>query len=104
MKIVLVEDNPEFAQALAHLITTRGPYEVEVSLPGRSGIWLAKALRAIRPSLPILMISGHQSKPYVEDSLQPGARGYVLKEDAPGILEGIRAAMNGCTYIRSALQ
>ena len=86
-----------------------GPCEVDlvlidISLPGRNGIWLVNALREIKPRLPCLVLSGYASKHYVEQAMDAGARGYVLKEDVPGILEGIRLALTGGVYISEALR
>ena len=125
--ILLVEDHRTFAQSLESMLRGRGQYEVQmagtaehalewlqdcevdlvlidISLPGRNGIWLVNALREIKPRLPCLVLSGYASKHYVEQAMDAGARGYVLKEDVPGILEGIRLALTGGVYISEALR
>ncbi len=125
--ILLVEDHPMVAQSLIRLLTQRGGYRLQtvdnadraldqlqkhlpdlalfdVRLPGRSGIWLAEQAHARWPALHILMISGHASQPFVEQSLKAGARGYVLKEDVDGILEGVAAVLAGGNYISAVLR
>lgn len=121
-RILLIEDHAVFAAALARLLARRGPYDVEVvssadealvrlesggidlaltnvALPEHSGIWLAQQLRRIHPTLPVLVISGYANQSYVDDALRAGARGYVLKEDVPGLLQGVRLALTGATYV-----
>ncbi len=125
--ILVVEDHPLFAESLSRLLRDRGKYEVttagtgeraqelleessfdllliDISLPGRSGIWLLKEVRQAKPGLPCLMLSGYAKAPYVQQSMEAGARGYVLKEDIPGILDGIRAALEGRTFISEAVR
>ncbi len=125
--ILVVEDHPVFSQSLVRLLRERGNFEVEtagsgeeaveqlkkvtpdlvvidVSLPGMSGIRLIKMLHDVTPGLPCLMLSGHLANHYVMQSMAAGARGYVLKDDIPGIMEGIQLVLNGGTFISRALR
>ncbi len=125
--ILVVEDHPVFAQSLVRLLHERGNFEVmtagsgeeaveqvkgtnpdlvviDVSLPGMSGIRLIKMLHDVKPGIPCLMLSGHLANQYVLQSMAAGARGYVLKDDIPGIMEGIQLVLNGGTFISRALR
>ncbi len=125
--ILVVEDHPLFVQSLVRLLRDRGNHAVtavgsgeqalehvtdrdlqlvliDVSLPGMSGIDLLTEIEAKKPGLPCLMVSGHMATQYVNQSMTHGARGYVLKEDIPGILEAITQVLQGGTYISSALR
>ncbi len=125
--ILVVEDHPMFAQSLVRLLRERGSFDVtaapngeeavekvkeaapdlvviDVSLPGMSGIRLLKMLHDVKPGLPCLMLSGHLANQYVLQSMAAGARGYVLKDDIPGIMEGIQLVLNGGTFISRALR
>jgi DNA-binding NarL/FixJ family response regulator len=125
--ILVVEDHPVFVQSLVRLLHERGSFDVttaetgeqaaemvkagapdlvviDVSLPGMSGIRLLKQLHDARPGLPCVMLSGHLANQYVVQSMSAGARGYILKDDVPGILEGIQLVLNGGTYISRALR
>jgi DNA-binding NarL/FixJ family response regulator len=125
--ILVVEDHPVFVQSIVHLLESRGGFEttavqtaeqaidrlpqlradlvlIDVSLPGMSGIRLIKAVHDVNPAMPCLMLSGHVAANYVQQSMAAGARGYVLKDDIPGILEGIRQVLAGGTYISEAVQ
>lgn len=125
--ILVVEDHPLFVQSLVRLLRDRGGHEVmavssgeqalqhlsdgkfdvvliDVSLPGMNGIDLVSQVHKANPALPCLMVSGHMTTSFVQQSLASGARGYVLKEDIPGILEGIKQVMRGGTFISPALR
>lgn len=126
--ILVVEDHPLFVQSLVRLLRDRGGHEVsaaasaeqalqelsdsrkidlvliDVSLPGMNGIDLLSAIRQKRPQMPCLMVSGHTATNYVRQSMESGARGYVLKEDINGILEAIKQVLRGGTFISRALR
>ena len=121
--ILLVEDHAIFAQALLRVLHERGQLDivaivesaeealekipdlevdlvlVDVSLPQRSGISLVIALHAKYPELPCVMLSGHVSQHYARSSLAAGARGYLVKDRANEILEGIQRVLQGEIYV-----
>ena len=45
------------------------------------------------------MLSGHASEHYVHNSLAAGARGYLVRDDAVEILDGIRRVLQGEVFI-----
>jgi len=77
---------------------------VDVSLPKMSGIDLVTVLHEKYPELPCMMLSGHTGMQYVTRSLLAGARGYVVKDDITGIVEGIHTIMAGKTYVSENLR
>ncbi len=77
---------------------------VDVSLPTMNGIQLVSKIREQFPKMLCLMLSGHLTPFYVQRSLEAGARGYVLKDDIPGVLEGVERVLQGEIYISTALQ
>ncbi len=126
-RALLVEDHPAVAEVLARLLCVRGGFEVQIAgsaeealidlpeqryelavidihLPGRSGIWLTQHLHQLQPALPLLIVSGLADRTLVDRSVEAGASGYVLKDDVPGILEGVRAVMTGGTYFSKSLR
>jgi DNA-binding NarL/FixJ family response regulator len=126
--ILIVEDHAILAKALVRLLTEKVDHTVvaiagsaeeaietlpelhvdlvmvDVSLPRMNGIQLVSYLRQHYPDLPCLMITGHLIPFYLERSLEAGARGYVLKDDVAGILEGVQSILDGGTYISKALR
>jgi DNA-binding NarL/FixJ family response regulator len=52
---------------------------MDVCMPGVNGIQATKVIKAVRPSLPILALSGNDDERYVFQMLDAGATGYLLK-------------------------
>lgn len=125
--LLLVEDHPVFAEALARVLEDKDGLDVvtvvdtaekalqvlpdldvdlvlvDVSLPRMNGIELVSEIRRIYPDIPCLMISGHMSASYVRRSLEAGARGYAIKDSSAGIIEGIQRVLDGEIYISKDL-
>ena len=121
--ILLVEDHKIFAEALLRVLEKRGQLKVkavvrsaeealeqigdldvdlvlvDVSLPKQSGIGLVLILHEKYPELPCVMLSGHLSSHYARSSLAAGARGYLVKDHADEILEGIERVLQGEIYV-----
>jgi DNA-binding NarL/FixJ family response regulator len=76
----------------------------DVGMKGMSGIELASHLHASQPEVRVLMLSMYDNPEYVQQALQAGARGYVLK-DAPAaeIVAAIEAVAAGGTFLSSAV-
>ena len=62
------------------------------SMPGASGSEIIRKMRALRPSLPILLVSGYLSAPVIERAREAGAT-EVLKKPLPArqLADGARA-------------
>ncbi len=81
-RILLVEDDPDAAMFFRDVLTGRGGYDVthtadpalalslatretwgllltDLHLPGMTGLELLAAVRAVRPALPVMMVSAH---------------------------------------------
>jgi DNA-binding NarL/FixJ family response regulator len=126
--ILLVEDHATFASVLVRLLMTTNDLEitsvattaegalqelpmrkfdlvlVDVSLPQMNGINLVSMIRDQYPNLPCLMLSGHALSHYMNRALDAGARGYILKDNAKAILEGIRRVLKGEIYVSKELR
>lgn len=126
--IFLVEDHEIFALALLRVLRERGNLDVvgiarsaedaldqiadldvdlvlvDVSLPNRSGISLVLSLVQRYPELPCVMLSGHVSPYYARSSLAAGARGYLVKDHADEILEGIQRVLQGEIYVSEVVR
>jgi len=76
----------------------------DVGMKGMSGIELASLLQERQPDVRVLMLSMYDNPEYVQQALQAGARGYVLK-DAPAaeIVAAIEAVAAGGTFLSSAV-
>lgn len=129
--ILLVEDHKIMADALVHILRTKGKFNiadvaesaedamdwlaeqeaephvdlalVDVVLPRTSGIELVSMIQQRYPGIPCLMISGRSAGQYVKRSLAAGARGYVLKDDIQDVMKGIQHVLEGGTYLSERL-
>jgi DNA-binding NarL/FixJ family response regulator len=55
---------------------------MDINLPGLSGIECVRRLKALKPSLNILMLTVYEESDQIFDSLRAGASGYLLKRSA----------------------
>jgi DNA-binding NarL/FixJ family response regulator len=56
---------------------------VDINLPGMSGIECVAKLKALLPSLHVLMLTMYEESDLIFDSLRAGANGYLLKNMPP---------------------
>lgn len=72
---------------------------VDINLPDINGLVLTRKIREKHPSLRVLVLSMHDSKEYVSESLRAGASGYVLKNSpSREIVAAIEAIATGGTF------
>lgn len=71
----------------------------DITLPGKSGIDLCKAICSEFPDIKILMLSMHQDPEFVMNSLKSGASGYLPKETGhEELISAIKKIYAGETY------
>src|SRR6202167_4650327 len=73
---------------------------MDVAMPKMNGIEATRRILASNPSIAVVMLSMHQDESYVLQSLNAGAKGYLLK-DSPreDVLEAIRSAAKGRAFL-----
>ncbi|HUO09438.1 MAG TPA: response regulator transcription factor [Phycisphaerae bacterium] len=123
-KIFIVDDHPIVRQGLMQLINAEPDLTIcgqgedayqalklirqlkpdvtllDISLKDTGGIELLKEMRAQDPDLRVLILSMHDESLYAERALRAGARGYVMKQEAPQILlSAIRKVLKGEVYV-----
>jgi DNA-binding NarL/FixJ family response regulator len=89
------------SQAIEAIISMRPDLVLtDITLPGRSGLELIKDIHAVRPDLPVLVISMHDESLYAERALRAGARGYIMKhESGSKLVEAVRSVLRGEVYV-----
>lgn len=75
---------------------------VDFSLPAMNGVELVEEVKARRPELRAVIISGHDEAIYGERARAAGADGYVMKGDAGVIAEAVRHVCDGGRYFNGA--
>jgi DNA-binding NarL/FixJ family response regulator len=126
--ILLVEDHAGFAKALLGMLAQNPSLQIvavaesgeaalqylrgsevdlvlmDYSLPDMSGIGLLETILAEHPDLRCAMLSGHLSLQHARRALELGARGYMIKDNPFGILNGIPRILKGEIYISEELR
>ncbi len=124
VRIVLADDHPIVLDGLRSVIQACGEFElagaaatgiealtlirekapdvavIDLSMPGFSGVALIKRIVEECPSVRIVVLTAYEDKSYLNQALQSGARGYVLKRSlSDNLLHAIRAVMLGGVYV-----
>jgi signal transduction histidine kinase len=126
-RLLVVDDNDGFRESLASLLdggdlevvgqATTGLQAIEmvrrlapdvvlmdVRMPEMDGIEATRRLKALRPSIGIVALTGLDEQRAVRDMLVAGASGYVLKDaDGDEILHAIRKAAEGGAVLSEAI-
>jgi len=72
----------------------------DITMPGKSGLDFLKDLRAMCPSVPVLVMSMHDESLFAERVLRAGGRGYIMKsEGGEKLLEAVREVLRGKVYV-----
>ncbi len=73
---------------------------VDISLKSQSGIELIKNIKAVDPSIQILVLSMHEESVYALRVLKAGAKAYVMKQEVVGkVMEAIRRIRAGKVFV-----
>ena len=128
-RILIVDDHPIVRQGIAQLINQEHDLHVcceagdadaalekfrtcqhdvaivDISLTGVSGIELLQMLRQRNYEIPVLVMSMHDEALYAERALRPGARGYIMKQEATEkILAALRQILKGDIYVSDKMR
>ncbi len=123
-RILIVDDHPMMRTGLAQLIDNEPDLKVaaeadtagqainlvskqkfdlallDISLPDKNGLELIKDVRALRPEMPVLVVSMHDEMIYAERVLRAGGRGYIMKQEGgEKFLHAIRQVLAGQVFV-----
>lgn len=77
---------------------------MDVSMPELNGLTASVELKRIAPAIKILTLTRHTDKAYLQELLQAGISGYVLKQSEPEeLLRAIRVIAGGGNYLDPAV-
>jgi DNA-binding NarL/FixJ family response regulator len=77
---------------------------LDLNMPEVDGLTVLRELRASLPDVHVLILTMHDDVNYLQQALQLGASGYVLKRAVDTeVLTAIRAVQRGETYVHSAM-
>jgi DNA-binding NarL/FixJ family response regulator len=128
IRIVLADDHPIVLDGLRNLIRAEPDFELvgeaasglsalkiireqrpdvavlDISMPELNGIVLSRRLAAEMPGLRLLVLTLHEDRAYLNQALEAGVRGYVLKRSAvESLVQAVRAVLVGGLYIDPAI-
>jgi DNA-binding NarL/FixJ family response regulator len=126
--IVLADDHVMFRKGLKKIITGVADFDVigeanngmelleilkqihphlvilDISMPKLRGLEAAREIRQIYPHIKILVLTMHKKKEFVQQAMEAGAEGFLLKEDADSeLLQAITALKAGKRFISPLL-
>lgn len=99
MGVVGEADNGRVAIALAQELKP-DVVVMDVSMPELDGLEATKKLTQLCPEIKVLALTRHTDESYLQQLLQAGASGYVLKQSAADeLVHAIRQIVVGKTYL-----
>jgi len=124
IKFLLIDAHPLFIRGLASLIESKPEYKIigeasdltdavtiarkenpnmvimDINMGSESGLDLIPRLRSQNPDMAILVLSMYDERYYSERVLHLGARGYIMKTEAPNkVLDAIKTITSGKIYM-----
>lgn len=126
MKIILADDHALFREGARHLLQQLGGGDIEVleaatcqeaiihadlhedidlalldlHMPGVTGVECVVHFQAAHPEVPVVVLSGSESRPNVQAVLDVGALGYIPKSSSSQVmLSAIRLVLSGGIYL-----
>lgn len=128
LRILLAEDHETVREGIKLLINSQPDMEVvgevgdggaavresqklrpdlvvmDVSMPEVNGLKATKRLKQITPDIKILTLTRHTDDAYLQQLIESGASGYVLKQSAPTeLIRAIRTVAEGNNYLDPSL-
>ena len=104
-EIDLVGEAGDGAMALRLIRTERPEVAVlDVSMPEMNGLDLARRIATEVPGVKVITLTVHEDRAYVQQLLDAGARGYLLKRSAAeDLVRAVRAVAEGGLYLDPAV-
>jgi two-component system response regulator NreC len=128
LRILLAEDHQTVREGIKLLVNAQADMEVvgevgdggsavrevqkllpdvivmDISMPELNGLKATKKLKQICPDVKVLTLTRHTDNAYLQQLIEAGASGYVLKQSAPTeLIRAIRSIAGGNSYLDPAL-
>jgi DNA-binding NarL/FixJ family response regulator len=128
LRIILAEDHETVREGLKLIVNAQSDMEVvgeagngsaaiklareltpdivvmDISMPEMNGLKATKKLKQVCPNVKVLTLTRHTDDAYLQQLIQAGASGYVLKQSAPTeLIRAIHAICEGKSYLDPAL-
>ncbi len=128
IRVVIAEDHKTVSEGLKMIIEAENNMEVvgvandgrsavqlaqqlqpdvvvmDISMPELNGFRASAELKTVAPAIKILILTRHTDKSYLQELLQTGVSGYVLKQSDPEeLIRAIRVVKDGGYYLDPAI-
>jgi two-component system NarL family response regulator len=128
IRVLLVDDQELFRRGVKMVLEAEGGLDVEeaddgdkaiaaveayppdvvlldVRLPGRSGVEICEAIKAVSPSTAIIMLTASDEEQDLYQSIKSGASGYLLKDGSTydQVAEAVRLGASGQSLITPSM-
>ncbi|MGD0416399.1 MAG: response regulator transcription factor [Terriglobales bacterium] len=129
IRVLVVEDFPPFLRFISSILSRNSDLEIvgevsdgleaiqkmeelkpnlvllDIGLPRQNGIEVARRIRSLSPESKIIFVSQESSPDVVQEALNLGAWGYVLKMSAAkDLLRAIEAVLEGKQFVSAELR
>ena len=75
----------------------------DISMPKINGLKATHLLSQEHPEIKVLILTMHDNKEYIQNAIDSGAKGYILKDKtAAEMIAAVRAIYNGDTHFHSS--
>ena len=124
IRVMIADDHDLFVEGLSELLSRQPDIELsgqardglqvveqtsllkpdivlmDIAMPRMNGIKASQQIRAKFPDVKILILSMHNSRELITESLKAGANGYILKDcTSEELYEAVKSVMQGYFYI-----
>ena len=128
LRVMIADDHSIVREGLKQLLEIEGDFEVvgqaangfevleridgynpdvlllDINMPGMNGLQTIKELKKRENDIKIVILTIHEDREYLMETMQMGAAGYMLKDsDAASLYKAIRSAAAGEPYIQAKL-
>ncbi len=77
---------------------------LDISMPHLRGLEATREIKKLYPRVKVILLTMHRSKEFLQQALEAGAEGYLLKEDADfELLRAIQTVRGGKKFISTLL-
>lgn len=77
---------------------------LDLNMPGKSGLEILKDLKALRPEIPVLVLSMYPEEQFALRVIKSGAAGYLTKDSAPEeLVSAVEKILEGKKFITQSL-
>lgn len=128
IRIAIVDDHSLMREGLSRILQMESPLKIvkkaatgaqmleniekeavdvvllDINMPELSGIEVLKRIKQVREDIKVIMLTVHDNREYLMESLNCGANGYMLKDaESDELVKAIQTVYEGGSYVHPSL-